>query len=232
MVWRQHELILPPYKRGCHLITDMIAREVASSLQEVKVGLAHVFIQHTSASLTINENADPDVRVDMETFFNKVVPEGRGAPWVHTDEGDDDMPAHCKASIMGSRCSMLSPMAAIAQLRLQGAGCRAAVPVVAAGSVRGACFRVARPGLLRHLVHVRRVGGGSLLPLSPCSISLLRSQLPPRANLLPCLQRHHPHHQWQTQHGHLAGRVAVRAPRPRRPAQAGRNNPRRVTSSL
>lgn len=102
MVWRQHELTLPPFKRGCHLITDIIAREAASSLREVKVGLAHVFIQHTSASLTINENADPDVRVDMETFFNKVVPEGRGAPWVHTDEGDDDMPAHCKASMMGS----------------------------------------------------------------------------------------------------------------------------------
>lgn len=106
MVWKQHELVLPPFKRGCHLVTDLISRELGGSLREVKVGLAHVFIQHTSASLTINENADPDVRVDMETFLNKVVPEGRGAPWVHTDEGPDDMPAHCKASMMGSSVSV------------------------------------------------------------------------------------------------------------------------------
>jgi secondary thiamine-phosphate synthase enzyme len=65
-----------------------------------KAGLAHVFIQHTSASLTINENADPDVRVDMESFFNRVAPENFG--WVHADEGPDDMPAHVKATLAGS----------------------------------------------------------------------------------------------------------------------------------
>ncbi|KAL4853157.1 hypothetical protein ACK3TF_005850 [Chlorella vulgaris] len=102
MVWKQHELTLPAFKRGCHLVTSHIVREVSSSLSGVKIGLAHIFIQHTSASLTINENADPDVRVDMETFLNGVVPEGRGAPWVHTDEGPDDMPAHCKASMFGA----------------------------------------------------------------------------------------------------------------------------------
>ncbi|EFN53495.1 hypothetical protein CHLNCDRAFT_32143 [Chlorella variabilis] len=106
MVWRQHELTLPAFKRGCHLVTSHIVREVSGSLAGVKVGLAHIFIQHTSASLTINENADPDVRVDMETFLNRVVPEGRGAPWVHTDEGPDDMPAHCKASMMGAALSI------------------------------------------------------------------------------------------------------------------------------
>jgi secondary thiamine-phosphate synthase enzyme len=102
MVWRQHEMTLPAMQRGCHLVTSLIQREIASSLQGIKVGLAHIFIQHTSASLTINENADPDVRTDMETFLNKVVPEGRSAPWIHTDEGPDDMPAHCKSSMFGS----------------------------------------------------------------------------------------------------------------------------------
>lgn len=63
-------------------------------------------VQHTSASLTINENADPDVRVDMETALNHLVPEGRGAPWVHTDEGPDDMPAHVKSSLFGASLSI------------------------------------------------------------------------------------------------------------------------------
>lgn len=70
------------------------------------MGLCHVFIQHTSASLTINENCDPDVRTDMETFFNNAVAEGGKAPWIHTDEGPDDMPAHIKASMMGSSVSI------------------------------------------------------------------------------------------------------------------------------
>ncbi|PRW61568.1 UPF0047 -like [Chlorella sorokiniana] len=95
-------MTLPAMQRGCHLVNSLIQREIASSLQGIKVGLAHIFIQHTSASLTINENADPDVRTDMETFLNKVVPEGRSAPWIHTDEGPDDMPAHCKSSMFGS----------------------------------------------------------------------------------------------------------------------------------
>eukprot|EP00879_Flechtneria_rotunda_P033308 GHRR01036876.1.p1 GENE.GHRR01036876.1~~GHRR01036876.1.p1 ORF type:complete len:143 (+),score=17.61 GHRR01036876.1:497-925(+) len=94
MGWAQKDMKLPAMHRGCHLITHMIEAEVAAQLKQFKMGLAHIFIQHTSASLTINENADPDVRKDMETFLNKVVPEGPSAPWVHTDEGYDDMPGH------------------------------------------------------------------------------------------------------------------------------------------
>lgn len=145
MVWKQHTVHLPSFRRGCHLVTDYIEREIGGSLKAINVGLCHIFIQHTSASLTINEvgrgasvarrlartsrvwlpgsagcprrakltramppcfnlhinagsmpdaspvavqNADPDVRADMETFLNHVVPEGRGAPWIHTCEGE------------------------------------------------------------------------------------------------------------------------------------------------
>ena len=99
-LWIQHEVRLEPRPRGFHLIT----REVESALPELRdlrVGMAHVFIQHTSASLTLNENASPDVRRDFETWFSEVVPEG--APyWRHTLEGPDDMPAHVKASLLGS----------------------------------------------------------------------------------------------------------------------------------
>ncbi|GFR53111.1 hypothetical protein Agub_g15829 [Astrephomene gubernaculifera] len=101
MKFSQHEIRLPAMKRGCHLITDKILKEIGGSLSGYKVGLANIFIQHTSASLTINENADPDVRRDMETFLNLVVPEGSRAPWVHTCEGPDDMPAHVKTSLLG-----------------------------------------------------------------------------------------------------------------------------------
>ncbi|KAL0043796.1 hypothetical protein WJX82_001568 [Trebouxia sp. C0006] len=100
--WAQHEIKLPAYRRGCHLVTDQIQKQISSSLSGYKVGLVNIFLQHTSASLTINENADPDVRVDMETFLSKVVPEGRSAPWIHTDEGDDDMPGHVKCSMFGA----------------------------------------------------------------------------------------------------------------------------------
>ncbi|KAG2425528.1 hypothetical protein HXX76_013572 [Chlamydomonas incerta] len=102
MKYSQHEIRMPAVKRGCHLVTDRILKEIGSSLSGYKVGLANIFIQHTSASLTINENADPDVRKDMETFLSQTVPEGRGAPWVHTDEGPDDMPAHVKSSMFGA----------------------------------------------------------------------------------------------------------------------------------
>ena len=99
-MWIQKEIMLKPKTRGFHLITS----EVVSMLPElgrVRQGLAHVFIKHTSASLTINENADPDVRIDMESHFNVMVPEN--APYyVHTLEGPDDMPAHLKSSILGS----------------------------------------------------------------------------------------------------------------------------------
>ncbi len=98
--WFQKEFSLKPRPRGFHLVT----REVVSSVPDiakVDIGLMHLFILHTSASLTINENADPDVRVDMESHFNRMAPEG--APYyVHTMEGADDMPAHLKASILGA----------------------------------------------------------------------------------------------------------------------------------
>ena len=99
MSWIQKRLALSPRPRGCHLIT----REVEQALPELaplRTGILHVFIQHTSASLTINENADRDVRVDLESSLNALAPEG--FPYVHTLEGPDDMPAHVKASLMGS----------------------------------------------------------------------------------------------------------------------------------
>lgn len=96
----QKEIRLPEYHRGFHLITHIIRNEFPE-LREIKKGLLQVFIQHTSASLTINENADPTVRTDFESYFNKMVPEN--APYYeHTIEGSDDMPAHLKASILGS----------------------------------------------------------------------------------------------------------------------------------
>ena len=103
MIWRQRQLDLQPRPRGCHLITREIIEGVPD-LNEVKVGLLHIFIQHTSASLTINENADADVRQDMESSLNALAPED--FPYVHTMEGPDDMPAHVKASLMGSGVSI------------------------------------------------------------------------------------------------------------------------------
>ncbi|XP_006386119.1 uncharacterized protein LOC7474534 isoform X1 [Populus trichocarpa] len=102
--WAQKTITLPPHRRGCHLITPKILNEIGSDLSEFKCGLAHLFLHHTSASLTINENYDSDVRDDTETFLNKIVPEGRSAPWKHTLEGPDDMPAHIKSSMFG--CSL------------------------------------------------------------------------------------------------------------------------------
>lgn len=102
-IWIQHELRLPAARRGFHLITRPIV-DAVPELSTVSVGLLHVFIQHTSASLTINENADPDVRIDFETAMNHAVPES--LPYVHTLEGPDDMPAHVKASMMGSSVSV------------------------------------------------------------------------------------------------------------------------------
>ena len=96
----QHTLHLPAYSRGFHLITRIIEREFADSLRQIRVGVLQVFIQHTSASLTINENADPTVRGDFERYFNKAVPEN--APYFQHDyEGSDDMPAHLKAALLG-----------------------------------------------------------------------------------------------------------------------------------
>jgi len=103
MTWFQHTLQLPPYSRGFHLITSLVVNAVPE-LRRLRVGLMHLFIQHTSASLTINENADPDVRVDMEASFSAIAPEA--FPYVHTLEGPDDMPAHIKASLLGSSVSV------------------------------------------------------------------------------------------------------------------------------
>lgn len=102
-MWRRYMLSLPPQRRGFHLITPQVV-DVATDLAGVNVGLLHVFIQHTSASLTINENADPDVRVDLESSLSAIAPED--FPYVHTLEGPDDMPAHVKASLLGSSVSI------------------------------------------------------------------------------------------------------------------------------
>ncbi len=103
-MWTQREIRLDPLPRGFHLVT----REVLAALPELaqlRVGLLHVFIRHTSASLTLNENASADVRADLEAYFNEAVPED--APyWTHTIEGADDMPAHVKASLLGSSLSI------------------------------------------------------------------------------------------------------------------------------
>lgn len=97
--WLQTEVRLRPRARGLHQITDEIVAAMPA-LRSLSVGLLHVFIKHTSASLTINENADPDVPVDMEMALNTIAPES--LPYIHTCEGPDDMPAHVKASMMGS----------------------------------------------------------------------------------------------------------------------------------
>ena len=99
MSWQQHTFRLAPRNRGFHLVT----REVVEALPDIsryRIGLLHLFIRHTSASLAINENADPDVRGDLERHFNVMVPEN--APhYAHTLEGPDDMPAHIKSVLIG-----------------------------------------------------------------------------------------------------------------------------------
>ena len=99
MGWHQKKLLLPSFRRGFHLITPQVLRAVPELLS-TRIGLLHLFIQHTSASLSINENADPDVPVDLESAFNAIVPEG--FPFVHTCEGPDDMPAHVKSALLGN----------------------------------------------------------------------------------------------------------------------------------
>ena len=98
MAWHQKTITLAARSRGFHLITSEILRELPE-LQDIHVGLLHVFLRHTSASLTINENADPDVRIDLESSMNAIAPED--FPYIHTCEGPDDMPAHVKASLLG-----------------------------------------------------------------------------------------------------------------------------------
>ncbi len=104
MSWIQKTISISPKSRGFHIITREILQQIPE-ISDFKVGIVHVFIQHTSASLSINENASPDVRSDMEAHFNKMAPEN--APYYqHIFEGPDDMPAHIKASILGSSISI------------------------------------------------------------------------------------------------------------------------------
>ena len=100
MTFHQKEIKLPAYPRGFHLITDTVVRAFPE-LKEINSGMIQVFIKHTSASLTINENADPTVRSDFESHMNIMVPEN-ASYYVHNYEGSDDMPAHIKASLMGA----------------------------------------------------------------------------------------------------------------------------------
>lgn len=102
-MWFQREIRLPPFPRGFHLVTRQIL-DALPELARVKVGLLHVFIRHTSASLTINENADPDVPADLERSLDAVAPEN--FPYAHTVEGPDDMPAHVKSVLIGSSVSV------------------------------------------------------------------------------------------------------------------------------
>lgn len=105
-MWLQREIRLRSRERGFHLVTDEIVRQLPE-LARIQVGLAHLFIQHTSASLTINENADPTVRQDFESLFNRLVPQDQ--PYYrHNYEGSDDLPAHIKSSLLGS--SLLLPI--------------------------------------------------------------------------------------------------------------------------
>jgi len=99
-MWIQKQTSLKPRTRGFHLITDEIVLQVPE-LEKIKIGIMHVFMLHTSAALTLNENADPTVRQDFEDYFTELVPENR--PYYrHTNEGSDDLPAHFKSSLLGN----------------------------------------------------------------------------------------------------------------------------------
>ncbi|KAI9230143.1 MAG: hypothetical protein DHS80DRAFT_12802 [Piptocephalis tieghemiana] len=103
MSWKQVNISLKAKKRGCHLVTEEILSQLPQ-LSTYRVGLAHFFLQHSSASLTLNENYDSDVRKDMEMMLNRIVP--ANAPYTHTMEGDDDMPGHVKSSLFGVSVSI------------------------------------------------------------------------------------------------------------------------------
>lgn len=106
MRWVQKEIRLQPRSRGFHSVTDEIVAQL-TEIRDIRKGLCQIFIRHTSASLTINEDADPSVRKDFESWFNKTVRENDPV-YTHTTEGPDDMPAHLKASLLGS--SVLIPV--------------------------------------------------------------------------------------------------------------------------
>src|ERR1700733_10335197 len=103
MTWIQRNVLLPEKHRGFHLITQAVI-EALPEISSIQIGLLHVFLQHTSASLTINENADPDVPADLESALDSLAPED--FPHRHTVEGPDDMPAHVKTSLLGSSISV------------------------------------------------------------------------------------------------------------------------------
>ena len=103
-MWIQKKISLTPRSRGFHIITDIILESIPE-LKDFKAGILQLFIKHTSASLTINENADPTVRIDFESHFNILAPENKNY-YKHTCEGPDDMPAHLKSSILGSSVSI------------------------------------------------------------------------------------------------------------------------------
>jgi secondary thiamine-phosphate synthase enzyme len=98
-MWAQREVVLDPRPRGFHLVTDEVVRGVPE-LSSVRIGMAHVFIRHTSAALTLNENADPSVRRDFRTWFDRAVPDDADY-FEHTAEGPDDMTSHIKSSLLG-----------------------------------------------------------------------------------------------------------------------------------
>lgn len=103
-MWLQKEIRLKPRTRGFHLITDELLRELPE-LRDFKIGMMNVFIMHTSASLTLNENVDPTVRQDFESYFNRAVPENEPY-YLHQDEGADDLPAHIKSSLLGNNLNI------------------------------------------------------------------------------------------------------------------------------
>ena len=106
MEWIQKKIQLAPQSRGFHVITSEVVKQLPE-IQQISTGMLQLFIQHTSASLSINESADPDVREDMETFFNRNVPEDASG-YLHTMEGRDDMTSHIKTSLLGS--SLMIPI--------------------------------------------------------------------------------------------------------------------------
>ena len=103
-MWAQQQINLPAFSRGFHIITSYVIDSVPE-IKNQSIGMLHLFIKHTSASIAINEGADPDVRVDFETHFNKLVPEN-SPDFIHNAEGPDDMPAHIKSAILGSSLSI------------------------------------------------------------------------------------------------------------------------------
>lgn len=103
-MWHQKKITLSPKSRGYHIITDEVRREIPE-IKKINTGIAHIFIQHTSASLTINENADPSVRRDFATHFKRMVPEDTSM-YEHTLEGPDDMTSHIKSSLLGHSVSI------------------------------------------------------------------------------------------------------------------------------